>query len=929
MQDVSGEAGNFEATVLQSPRYIDQELCIACGTCAEKCPKRVIDSYNAGLSRRKAAYLAYPQAVPQKYAIDSKNCIYFKKKGRCKACKKFCPTGAVNLDEEAKVRKIRVGAMILSTGFVPYDPLSRDTFSYGTHPNVVTSLEFERILSSSGPYQGHMVRPSDQKEPKRIAWLQCVGSRDSHHGATGYCSTVCCTYAIKEAVVAKEHSKGPLDAVIFYIDIRTQGKDFEKYYMRARDAEGVCFVKSKISGVIPVDETGNLMIRYTDAAGRRVEEEFDMVVLSVGLSVSKQAAALAEKLGLTLDEYGFAATGTFRPVETSRPGIYVCGAFQGPKDIPFSVMQASAAACAAAGQLAESRHSRTEEPARVAERLVAGEPTRVGVFVCNCGVNIGGIVRVPEVAAYAKTLPYVAYVEEDMFSCSQDTQDNMKEVIKEHHLNRIVVAACSPRTHEPLFRETLVQAGLNKYLFEMANIRNQCSWVHGYDTDAATEKAKDLVRMAVAKVAQLEPLEEVKLDINQAGLVIGGGLAGITAALGLADQGYFVHLVEKEEALGGHAGRLSQTWKGEDTGWNVARLVDWVQEHPLVSVHLQSTVAEVEGFVGNFSSTIKTGDETELVEHGIVIIAIGGQQLRPDEYHFGKHPNIFASLDLDQAIARDAGRFKDLKTAVFIQCVGSREPERPYCSRVCCIHSIRSALRLKELNPEMDIYILFRDIRTYGQREDVYREARSKGIVFIRYSLEEKPQVDITDDKLGVTVVDQALQMRVRIDADIITLASAIVPPADGKLFSRLYKLALNEDGFFQEAHAKLRPVDFATDGAFMSGLAHAPKAVEESIAQAQAAAARAAGLLAAKTIYSSAEVAYTNPAYCSGCGVCEEICPFGAASIDAKTARVHINPAQCKGCGLCVASCRSGALNLKGFGRAQTYAMIEEALAL
>jgi heterodisulfide reductase subunit A-like polyferredoxin len=773
-----------------------------------------------------------------------------------------------------------------------------------------------------------MVRPSDQKEPERIAWLQCVGSRDSHHDANPYCSSVCCTYAIKEALVAKEHSTGDLDAAVFYIDIRTQGKDFEKYYTRARDKEGVRFVRSKIDTLQPMDDTGNLMIRYTDALGKRVEQEFHMVVLSVGLSVGKDSVVLAEKLGIQLDSNRFGATSSFRPVETSRPGIYVCGAFEGPKDIPYSVMQASAAACAAASKLATARGTLVEEQPVVPERVVAGEAPRVGVFVCNCGLNIGGIVRVPEVAAYAKTLPYVTYVEENLFTCSQDTQEKMKGVIKDHGLNRIVVAACSPRTHEPLFQETLTRAGLNKYLFEMANIRNQCSWVHSNDPNLATEKAKDLVGMAVAKAVRLGPLEEVKLDVTQAGLVVGGGLAGMTAALGLADQGFAVHLVEKEATLGGHGRKLFKTWKGEDIGAFVIELVQRVEDHPLISVHLQSTVEEAEGFIGNFKSAIKTDGRVEVVEHGAIIIATGAKELRPEEYYFGRDPNVFVSLGLDQAIAAEPEKFKAVKQAVFIQCVGSREPHRPYCSKVCCTHSIQSALRLRELNPDMDIYILFRDIRTYGEREEIYTRARASGIAFIRYGVDQKPKVERIDDKLMVTLVDQALQLQTSIDADIITLASAIVPPADNKLLSRLYKLALNDEGFFQEAHVKLRPVDFATDGVYMAGLAHDPKPVEESIAQAQASAARAAALLASRTIFTSAIVAYSDPAYCTGCSVCVEVCPFGAASLDAETGKGQINPAQCKGCGLCVASCRSGALNLKGFDQAQTFAMIHEALA-
>jgi heterodisulfide reductase subunit A len=903
------------------------ELCIACGTCAEKCPKRVTDQYNAGLNKRKAAYIPYSQAVPLKYVIDSKHCIYFQK-GKCKACQKYCPTSAVNFEEKAVTHHVRVGALILAPGFEAYNPGEFDTFSYGRLPNVLTSLEFERILSSSGPSLGHLVRPSDENEPSKIAWLQCVGSRDTHHGARGYCSTVCCTYAIKQALIAKEHSKAPLDAAIFYIDIRTQGKDFEKYYMRARDEKGVRFVKSKINTITPAADTGDLTIRYTDRVGKRVEEAFDMVILSVGLNPGRHAVALADRLGIELDQYGFAATTTLEPVRTSRAGIYVCGAFQGPKDIPYSVMQASAAACAAGRRLAKARGTLLRKEPPVSQRVVAGEPPRVGVFVCNCGVNIGGIVRVPEVAEYAKALPFVTYVEENLFTCSQDTQDMMKEVISKKGLNRIVVAACSPRTHEPLFQETMSQSGLNKYLFEMANIRNQCSWVHMEDRDAATAKAKDLVRMAVAKASRLDPLQEVTLDVNEAGLVIGGGMTGMKAALSLAEQGFPVHLVEKQKRLGGHGDQLLKTWRGEDITAFRENLVEKVKNHPLISLHMQSTVMAAEGFVGNFKSTLKKEEKTEVVEHGAVIITSGARQYKPEEYQFGQHPGVFVSLNLDRTISKSPERLKDVACAVFIQCVGSREPQRPYCSKVCCTQAIQNALRLKALNPDMAVYVLFRDIRTFGLREALYREARSKGIVFIQYRLAEKPLVEVEGERLKVTVKDQALQMMVRIDADVISLASAIVPSEDSKFVSRLYKLALNDDGFFQEAHAKLRPVDFATDGVYMAGLAHGPKPVDEIIAQAQAAVARAVSLLSAKTVQISAQVAYSSPAYCSGCGVCVAICPFGAPSLDEETGKAAVNPAQCKGCGLCVASCRSGALNLKGFDQAQTFAMIDQALA-
>jgi len=924
VKEITGEEGHFQAKVIQSPRYIDVGKCIACGTCAEKCPKKVRDEFNMGIGKRKAAYIPYAQAVPLKYVIDPAQCIWFKKPGRCGACQIHCPAGAVDFEQTAKEVMLEVGSIILAPGFAPFDPTVLDTYNYASLPNVITSMEFERILSASGPYQGHMVRPSDQKEPKKVAWLQCVGSRDSHHGANAYCSTVCCTYAIKEALIAKEHSKGPLDAAIFYIDIRTQGKDFDKYYMRARDKEGIRFVRSKITKVLPVDGTGNLMIRYTDEAGKLVEEEFDLVVLSVGLSVKKNAVSLARRLGIELDQYNFAATSSFRPVETSRPGIYVCGAFQGPKDIPDSVMQACAAVCSSSVTLADARNTLVKEKRYPVEREVKAEESRIGVFVCHCGTNIGGVVDVPTVRDYAKTLPDVIYAEDNLFTCSQDTQEKIKEAIKEHHLNRIVVASCTPRTHEPMFRETLREAGLSKYVFEMANIRDQCSWVHMHEPERATEKAKDLVRMAVGKAALLEPLEEVKLGVTQAALVIGGGMAGMAAALGLADQGFPVHLVEKEKALGGHGRKLVKTWKGEDIGAFMAETIQRVEVHPLIFVHLESTVIAAEGFVGNFRSAMKTGEVAEVIEHGAVIIAIGAQQLRPNEYNFGKHPNIFLSLDLDRAIATDPGRFKDVKAAVFIQCVGSREPQRPYCSKVCCTHSIQSALRLKELTPNMDIYILFRDIRTYGEREEIYRKARSRGIAFIRYSLDEKPKVEIRQEKLRITVIDQVLQVPVRIDSDIVTLASAIVPFGNRRL-SKIYKVSTNEEGFFLEAHMKLRPVDFATDGIFLAGLCHYPKPIEESIAQAMAASARAASILMKDAIEIEPIVSVVDQDKCNGCGICERVCPYDAMRLVEiyGVTKAQSTPASCKGCGLCAASCPSKAVDMCHFSQHQIRAQV------
>jgi len=926
VQDIQGEKGNFQVEVLQHPRYVDMDKCIGCGTCAEKCPRKVDDEYNLGLQKRKAAYVPYAQAVPLKYAIDSAHCIYFQK-GKCRACEKFCPTEAINFQDEEKTFNVNVGSVILSAGFKPFDPKAFDTYNYARHPNVITSMEFERVLSASGPTMGHLVRPSDEKEPEKIAFLQCVGSRDINRCDHAYCSSVCCMYAIKEAVIAKEHAGDGLDCTIFFMDMRTHGKDFERFYNNAETNQGVRFVRSRIHTVTPIPDSDDLLLRYTTEEGELVEETFHMVVLSVGLETTPELVELAGRLGVELTDGRFCATDTFAPVATSRDGIYVCGALQGPKDIPQSVIEASSAAAEAGAPLASARNTETREPEIPEQRNVAGESPRIGVFICRCGINIAGVVDVPSVVEYAKDLPFVEFASDNLYSCSQDTQDNMAAVIRDNNLNRIVVAACTPKTHEPLFQETLVAAGLNKYLFEMTNIRNQDSWVHKNDPAAATEKAKDLVRMAISKAALMEPLQEARVDINPRALVLGGGISGMVAARSLSAQGYPVTLVERSAKLGGQALNLDRTTRGEDVQEKIAELAGGLEADENIDIRLDTELTQVNGFVGNFESVLASGGKEETVEHGVALIATGATELKPSEYHYGEHPAVLTHQDLDRRFMDDDPSLRKTQSAVFIQCVGSREPERPYCSRVCCTHSVKSALRLKELNPDARVCILYRDVRTYGERELLYKQAREAGVIFIRYDLDRKPQVRANGDNVTVDVHDPILGRDVRIHADLLTLASAIVPYRDEQL-AQFFKVPMNEDGFFVEAHAKLAPSEFATDGVFLCGMAHYPKPIDESVAQAQAAASRAVTLLARQTIATSGTVAYVTPTMCSSCGVCVTLCPYNAPSFLEEgpfAGRADINPVLCKGCGLCVASCRSGAINLRGFETGQIMTMINE----
>ena len=840
----------------------------------------------------------------------------------CYQCVEACLANAIDHEEGPRTLELKVGAIIAAPGLAPYDPTKLDTHGYSRLPNVLTALEFERILSPSGPTHGHLVRPSDHVEPKKIAWIQCVGSRDLQHCDHSYCSGVCCMYAIKEAVIAREHSGGKVDTAIFFMDIRTHGKDFEKYYNRAKDQHGVRFIRSRVHSVDRAADTGGLLIDYVTEDGEVKSESFDLVVLSVGLETSQNVAELAGKLDIKLNANQFCEHTSFDPVATSRPGIFSCGTFQSPKDIPQSVMEASAAAASAGSILAPARGSLVHEKEKTPQVNVVGERPRVGIFVCHCGINIAGVVDVKALSAYAKSLQYVEYVNDNLYTCSQDTQDTIKSVIRELGLNRIVVAACTPRTHEAVFQETLAEIGLNKYLFEMANIRNQDSWVHIDEPELATEQACDLVRMAVAKVTLLEPLQEPELSVTQKALVIGGGVAGMSAARAVAELGFPVHLVEKTSNLGGEALKLNKTWQGERIGPFVEELAKTVLSHPGITVHLSSSVANVEGFVGNFKTTVANGAGSEVIEHGATIVATGGKPFTPTEYGYGSDPRIMTLQGLDHRFIENDPALKSIGSAVFIQCVGSREPERPYCSRVCCTHSITSALELKRINPEADVYVLYRDMRTYGEREEVYLEARKAGVLFIRYKVDQKPVVEIEGGALQVTVVDHVLQAPITLKPDIITLATAILPN-ETEALSRFFNLPVNEEGFFIEAHAKLRPVEVATDGVFLCGLAHYPKPVDESIAQARAASSRAATILSQTRIQLSGTVAGTNQMLCSSCGVCVTICPFSAPGFNDK-GKAEINPALCKGCGLCAASCRSGAIRLKGFDDAQLFAVID-----
>ena len=912
----SGEPGNFEVTVKKQPRFVDENKCLGCGSCVEKCPVKVDDDFNQGLGKRKAIYKLYPQAYPNAYVIDRTKCLKLKNPKACGKCLEACKVDAIDHAMQEEEIKFSVGAVIMCPGFDLFDAELRGEYGYGIYPNVITSIQFERMLSASGPYGGHVQRPSDGGEVKKVAFIQCVGSRDIAKDQ-GYCSSVCCMYATKEAVIAKEHVPG-LETTIFCMDVRAFGKDFEKYYNRAKDNYGVRYIKSMISSVKENPQNNGLRLQYRLPMGELLEEDFDLVVLSVGLKPSATAGKLASIMDLPLNHYNFCRVSPFTGVQTLRPGVYVAGVFSGPRDIPETVMQASAAAGDCSSLLSPERNSLVSERVFPTEKNVAGQDPRIGVFVCHCGINIGSVVNVPEVVEYAKNMPNVVHAQEGLYVCSQDSQATMKELIETHNLNRVVVASCSPRTHKPLFQETMRDAGLNKHLFEMANIRDQCSWVHQQEPEKATEKAKDLVKMAIKKSSTLAPIQSVVVGVNPSCLVIGGGAAGMNASLCLADQGYRVHLVEKGRQLGGLALRISRGFNGEDVQSYLRDTVAKVEGHPLIDVYTGVEVNDASGYVGNYRSTLSNGTA---IEYGATIIATGGGELKPAEYLYGQDTRVLTQLDLDQAMKDSDPRLTSAKTVVMIQCVGSREDDRPYCSRVCCNNTMKLSLKLKEINPSLNVVVLYRDIRTFGFYEDLYREARSKGVLFIRYEKDQKPAVSSQGDKLAISVTDHVIGEQIDLNPDLLVLSAATVPAESNATLSQIFKVPLNQDKFFQEAHMKLRPVDFSSEGVFLCGLAHGPKGLDSSIIQGKAAAARAATVLGRKTLESKGITAVVNKSKCQACLTCVRLCPYNAPRI--KEGRAEIEAVICQGCGSCAGECPNKAITLLGYSDTQYNAML------
>jgi heterodisulfide reductase subunit A len=925
LKDLAGEPGKFQATLRQAAARVDPERCIGCGACSRICPVECADAFNRGLTRRKAVYLPVPHNIPNTYTIDLQACT------RCGECEKICPTGAIDLKREAEIeRQIEVGAVILSGGFESYDPRSgKNPYGYGKLAGVMTSLEYERLISGTGLFQGELRRPDNGRKIEKIAWLQCVGSRDQQAQAD-FCSSICCMFAIKEALLAKEKSPSNVETAIFYMDMRTFGKDFQRYHDRAEQEQGVRFVRSRVASVEAGGAEGKLRVQYWGADNRPAAELFDLVVLATGQRPASGMEDLAHLTGLTLNPWGFCESQGFSQSRTNREGIFLAGSFSGLKDISESVIQSGSASLNASRLI----HSKGGGLAVLQEnkqknlRNVTTERPQVLVALCRCGQNTKEIGNPAGLVDWAKQQTGVQEVYLIDRACTREGWEDLQEKVKNSPANRMLIGACQPYTYQQSKWQNLVEvAGLSPRLMEVVDIQTALFSTSGHAQAEALQGSRNILAMGLAKVRSTDPTGPVMRRMQPKALVVGGGIAGLTAALAIAEHGYGVDLIEQSDALGGNLRELQRILDGAKPQELLQEILARIEKHSKIRVLTKTRVLHAQGRAGLFITTIeKENNIGETLVHGVTVLAVGGKEAPTKSYGHGQSPAILTQHELEQQL--DQGRLDaaGLKRVAMIQCVDSREEPRNYCSRLCCSWALKNALALKERNPDLEIYVFYRDLMAYGFLEQYYTRARSQGVLFIQYDPAHKPQVEIREGRPWIAAQDPVLGGSLVLQPDLLVLSTGIVPQ-DLKPLAQAFGLETNPDGFFQEAESKWRPVDFLKEGVFMAGLAHAPHSLPETIATAEAAAERCLRLLDSEWAASGSLVAEVRPALCARCERCIAACPYGARWRDEETDRIQVDELMCQGCGTCAATCPNGASVLRGYRDKQILEMIDAGL--
>ncbi len=934
LKSLHGRAGDFRAIVSKHPRYVNEDLCTGCGICSEICPVVVPNEFEVGMGARKAIYSPFAQAVPNTYIIDRENCLNDDFLV-CNHCQQACDRNAINYDDKGEEIELEIGSVVTATGFEVYDTSAISSYGYGRYENVLTNMEMERVLNASGPTQGHLLRPSDKKAPKKIAFIQCVGSRgEGKEAGCQYCSRFCCMNAIKDCLLVKQHEPDIEEINFFYIDLRAAGKGFEEFYQRSHDIPELKYVRGRPSKIVEDPTTKDIIVFVEDGETGKIHHvRVDMAILSSGAVASESNKNLAKILGIELDENNFFKVDTKygSPLHTAKEGVYICGCAGGVNDISDSVAQGSGAAAEAEKYVAKVRVE--EKPREIKELDISGPP-RVGVFICHCGINIAGVLDIKGMEEFAKSIPDVVYVENNLFMCSDEGQRLVQEKIVEHKLNRVVVAACTPRTHEPIFRESCELVGLNPYLFEMVNIRDQCSWVHSRQPVEALSRAKDQLKMGVARARYLQPLYKHSIPINQSVLVIGGGIAGMRAALDLDNQGFKVFLVEKEGRLGGRLNNLTKIYPANLSAVELARVMVEKLNSSRVEVMASTEINSITGFIGNFDVSTTNGN----FQVGTIVMATGADIYKPEkEFGYDKFDNVITNQELENELRNVKDKVtikgKTPKTVAFIQCVGSRDPEaNSYCSRYCCPTTIKQSIRLREAG--VNVIVLHRDMRTVGAKaEEHYRRARGIGVKFIRYTPERLPHISGNGSQAkGLEILELALNRTLEVEIDYVVLACGMIPNQESshKLHDIL-KVPIGADGFFMERNAKLGPVETTTEGVFLAGCVSGPKDISDSIAQGSATAAKVAQFISRDTVSLEPTTCTVNQALCRACSQCVDICDYHAPELVMTSAgyqAAEINQALCKGCGTCASWCPTGAITSLHFTDDQINSMMDVLLA-